>query len=210
MKKPLPPAQTAAAAIDALAGALKADGEAGRRVLVVGAAREVGTTLTAIALARSLARHSRVVLVDLAFASPNIDVISSIPDAPGIADLVRGAASFGDIITRDRYSRLHLVATGTLDGDAARLMESHMLQSAIEALAQSYNHLVIDAGAQTGLSLESASRMATRAVLVAGATPEANAEILRGQFSAAGFADVTVLTGPPPTLEHAATETAAA
>ena len=89
---------------------LRQAGEGGRRVAVIGSARDVGTTLTAIALARSLARNARVVLVDLAFTSPNIDVISNDPSAPGIADLVRGTASFGDVITRDRFSRAHVVA----------------------------------------------------------------------------------------------------
>ena len=104
--------------IDDDRGALQQAGDAGRSIAVIGAARNVGTTLTAIALARTLSRTSRVVLVDLAFASPNIDVISNDPAAPGIAELVRGTASFGDIITRDRVSRLHLVAAGQVGNDA--------------------------------------------------------------------------------------------
>ena len=55
--------------------------EGGRSVAVMGSARNTGTTLTAIALARTLAQTSRVVLVDLAFSSPNIDVISNDPNA---------------------------------------------------------------------------------------------------------------------------------
>ncbi len=102
--------------VDDVAAALRQAGEAGRRVAVIGSAREVGTTLTAIALARSLARSARVVLVDLAFNSPNIDVISNNPSAPGISDLVRGTASFSDIITKDKFSRAHLVAAGSGHG----------------------------------------------------------------------------------------------
>ena len=41
-------------------------GEAGRRIILVGATRHIGATVTAITLARSLARQGRVVLVDLA------------------------------------------------------------------------------------------------------------------------------------------------
>ncbi len=94
-----------------------------------------------------------MVLVDLAFGSPNIDVISNDPAAPGIADLVRGAASFGDIITRDRASRAHLVAAGQVGNDAAGLIHSQMLWAAVGALAQSYDYLVIDAGAQSETAL---------------------------------------------------------
>jgi hypothetical protein len=68
--------------IDDIAAALHQSGEGGRSIAVIGSARNVGTTLTAIALARTLARAARVVLVDLAFASPNIDVISNDPPRP--------------------------------------------------------------------------------------------------------------------------------
>src|SRR5262249_58629946 len=95
-----------------LARDLAASPEAGRRVVVVGAQRHIGTTLTALALARELAHHTRVVLVDLAFAHPNLAAVAVEPSAPGIADLVRGGASFGAIITRDRDSRAHIVPAG--------------------------------------------------------------------------------------------------
>ena len=74
--------------IDQVARNLRQSGEAGRRVTVVGGARNVGTTYAAITLARTLAREANVVLVDLAFSAPNLSVISTDPNAPGIAELV--------------------------------------------------------------------------------------------------------------------------
>ena len=149
------PAAAQVAPIDQVAATLRRAGEGGRRVAVIGSAREVGTTRTAIALARTLAKNKRVVLVDLAFNSPNIDVFSNDPAAPGVADLVRGAASFGDIITRDKFSRLHLVSAGRVEGDANALLGSHMLLSAVDALGQSYDYLVVDAGAQSEVGISS-------------------------------------------------------
>ena len=102
---PSPAAPPAGPTIDDIVAALQRSGEGGRGIAVIGVAREVGTTLTAIALARALARTARVVLVDLAFNSPNVEVISNDPSAPGMAELVRGQASFEDVITRDRGSR---------------------------------------------------------------------------------------------------------
>ena len=155
-----------------------------------GAARETGTTLTAIALARALARNSRVVLVDLAFASPNIDVISNDPSAPGLAELVRGETTFSGIITRDKGSRAHVVAAGRIEGDPHALLTSHMLAAALDALAQSYDTLVVDAGAQSEVSLAPIVRIASHAVLVAGRSAESAANALREQLLSAGFADV--------------------
>ncbi len=56
----------------------------------------------------------RVILVDLALHAPNLSILSTDPNAPGFAELVRGTASFGDIITRDKFSKVHLIAAGNL------------------------------------------------------------------------------------------------
>ena len=207
---PPQPAPVVGTSIDAIAASLQQAGDAGRSIAVIGAARDVGTTLSAIALARTLSRTSRVVLVDLAFASPNIDVISNDPAAPGVAELVRGEASFGDIITRDNVSRLHLVAAGQIGNDAECIFVSQMLWAAIGALAQSYDHLVIDAGAQSETALPPIAQVAPWVVLVGGVTTAAPAlQALSAELAAAGFAEVSVLTGPPPALEQASVQSAA-
>lgn len=196
--------------IDQVVAALRRAGEGGRRVAVVGAGRDVGTTRTAVVLARALARNKRVVLVDLALKAPNIEVFSNDPSAPGIADLVRGAASFGDVITRDKASRLQLVSAGNVGDDADALIESHMLLSAVDALGQSYDYLVVDAGAFSDTAAGPIAQITSRVVLVGGDTAEATLGEMRGQLLAAGFADVAVLTGPPPELSHATTISTAA
>jgi succinoglycan biosynthesis transport protein ExoP len=183
------------ASIDGIAHSLRASGEAGRRVTVVGSARNAGTTYAAIALARALAKGENVVLVDLAFDAPNLAVISTDPQAPGIADLIRGSASFGDIITRDQFSRVHLVATGNVGGEAAALAASPMLATAIEALGRSYAHVVIDAGAVTDGAVERFAPLSPRAVLVVADPAAAETLSAREQLSGAGFADVMLLVG---------------
>jgi succinoglycan biosynthesis transport protein ExoP len=195
--------------IDALAAELQQAGDSARRIAVMGSAREVGTTLSAIALARLLARTARVILVDLSFGSPNIDVISNDPSAPGIADLVRGSASFGEVITRDRDTQLHLVAAGKVGNDADDIIVSQMLWAALDALAQCYDHLVLDAGSQARAPLAQVAACAPCAVLVGGAAQPAALDALAAELQAAGFAEVSVLSGPPPELEHAAVRSAA-
>jgi uncharacterized protein involved in exopolysaccharide biosynthesis/Mrp family chromosome partitioning ATPase len=209
-KQAAAPPPAALNTIDGIVAELRQAGDAGRQVAVIGSGREVGTTMTAIALGRALARHARVVLLDLALNSPNVDVISDEPDAPGIADLVRGAASFGDVITKDRFTRLHLVAAGQVGDDAAGLLNSQMLSAAVGALAQSYDHLVIDAGAQSETPLAPIVALASRAILVGGEAPAQALAALADQLRSAGFADLTVLTGPPPRLDHAVAQSSAA
>lgn len=170
-------------------------GESGRRVTVVGAARNAGTTYAAITLARALGQQANVVLVDLAFGAPNLSVISTDPNAPGIAELVRGTAGFGDIITRDQFSQVHIVATGNVGNDGPALSASPMLGTVIEALAQSYDHVVIDAGSEADVPIERFAHLAQRAVLVAGNPADPSTRAARERMTMAGFADVTLVAG---------------
>jgi succinoglycan biosynthesis transport protein ExoP len=189
------PMPLAVSSIEQIARSLRQAGDAGRRVTVVGSMRNAGTTYAAISLARALAKEANVVLVDLAFGAPNLSVISIDPQAPGLAELIRGAASFGDIITRDQYSNVHLVATGDVGNDAAALAAAPMLSTVIEALVRSYDHVVIDAGSAPDVAVERFAPLAPRAVLVA-ADPAAPAtRAARERLIASGFVDVTLLAG---------------
>jgi polysaccharide biosynthesis transport protein len=187
-------------AIENLARDLGAAGEGARQITVIGAMRDVGATMTAVALGRSLAQQSRVVLVDLALAAPHLAIIASDPAAPGLAELVAGSASFGQIITRDRYSRLHLIMAGRGRPeeplDAAAITGSQQLSIAIEALGRSYDHVVIDAGAAAEAPLELLAKLAPRAVLVAPGLDNPEAALAREQLLQAGFANVSVLVNP--------------
>jgi uncharacterized protein involved in exopolysaccharide biosynthesis len=181
--------------IGELAQALRQVGEAGRRITVIGSARNVGTTYTAIGLARALADDARVVLVDLALGAPNLSIFSSDPGAPGICDLIRGTASFGDIVTRDRFSRVHLVATGNVGGEGPAMLASPRLATTLEALARTYDHVIIDAGAVPETAVNAFARLAPRAVLVAADLEHPATAAARERLLAAGFTEVTLFLG---------------
>lgn len=188
------PAVVAAMPIEELAEAVRALGEAGRRVTVIGAARNVGTTTAALGLARKLAMQGRTILVDLALNAPNLSVISTDPGAPGLAELARGAASFGQIVTRDRFSAVHLVAAGQ-GTDPAAILASPRLAMTLEAFARTYDHVVIDAGAVPEVDIVPVARFASRAVLVAADLTEPETIAARDRLLAAGFSDVMLFLG---------------
>jgi polysaccharide biosynthesis transport protein len=193
----VPPEQLSLADI---AQALREAGDAGKRVALVGATPNVGTTVTAIALARMLARDARVVLVDLSLERPNLAAITTDPGAPGVAELVRGSATFAQIITRDRASRVQVIPAGKPGPDSAAIVISERLAIAIDALARTYDHLVIDAGAVPGMAAERISRFAPCAVLVASGVPVEEANAARDHLSHEGFEDVAIFAGTPPDL----------
>src|SRR6266542_4384230 len=163
-----------------------------RRILVAAADRGIDSTTAALALARVL----RVVVVDLAFSAPKLAAISVDPGGPGLADLGRGTASFGQIITRDRNSRVHLVPAGHVGDEASAMLDSERLRMGIEALTQAYDLVVFDAGPVPDMQVARMAQLASTAVLVATALPEESATA-KDRLVAGGVSDVKVLTCPP-------------
>ncbi|MEA2912204.1 MAG: tyrosine-protein kinase Etk/Wzc [Bradyrhizobium sp.] len=181
--------------IEQLAGDLRGAGEAARKVTILGTASSESITLTALTLARLIARDARVVVVDLSASSPTISTVSVDPSAPGLAELMLGEASFSQVITKDRLSRVHLVSAGRPGSDRALLLSAR-LTLAIDALLRVYDHVLLDAGTASDLSAELLTAQA-RAVVVPDASMTADARTRTcDQLRAVGFAEVTMLSKP--------------
>ena len=162
---------------------------------VLGTASSESIALTALTLARLMARQAKVVVVDLAASSPMMCAASVDPAAPGLAELMQGEASFTQIITRDRLSRVHLVSAGRPGFDRAQL-QSPRLTLAIDALLRVYDHVLLDAGTASDLPAELLTSQA-RAVVVPDPSmaPDARA-LMCDQLRAVGFSEVTMLSEP--------------
>jgi uncharacterized protein involved in exopolysaccharide biosynthesis/Mrp family chromosome partitioning ATPase len=181
--------------IEQLADVLHGAGEAARKVTILGTAPGEAITLTALTLARMIARHGRVVVVDLSANSPVMSAVSVDPAAPGLAELMLGEASFSQVITKDKLSRVHLVNAGRPGFDHA-LLQSPRLSLAIDALLRVYDHVLLDAGTAANLPAELLTAQA-RAVVVPDASMAADARALMcDQLKAVGFAEVAMLSKP--------------
>jgi succinoglycan biosynthesis transport protein ExoP len=181
--------------IDQLAEKLRDAGEAARKVTILGTAPSESITLTALTLARLIARNAKVVVADLSASSPTIPTASVDPAAPGLAELMLGEASFSQVITKDRLSRVHLVSAGRPGSDRA-LLRSPRLKLAIDALLRVYDHVLLDAGTASDLSAELLTAQA-RAVVVPDASMTAEARTrMCDQLGAVGFKEVTMLSKP--------------
>lgn len=182
-------------AIERLAQDLRAAGDAARKVTIMGTGQNDEITATALTLARLLARDAKVVLVDLSASSSALEAASSDPAAPGLAELMLGEASFGQVITKDRLSRVHLVSAGRPDADRA-LLQSPRLTMALDALLRVYDHVLLEAGTAVDLPAGLLTDHA-RAVVVPDAAMNAAARnVMSEQLAAVGFSNVTMLDRP--------------
>jgi polysaccharide biosynthesis transport protein len=165
------------------------------RVAVIGAGAGVDTASIAVLLSRTLAGKGKVVLIDLVPGRSGLSALGADPSVPGISELVTGSASFGEIIARDRHSGTHFIAAGQPLADVASIVQSPRLVITVEALARSYDHVVINAGTLPDMPLEAIAALAPQAVLVADALDEQISASAREHLVAAGFSAVNVLQG---------------
>jgi polysaccharide biosynthesis transport protein len=192
---PDPDIPTELAQLEQLADDVLGAGEAARKITILGDATGESVILTALTLARLIARSARVVLVDLSASSPTISAVSVDPNAPGLAELMLGEVSFSEVITKDRLSRVHLVSAGR-SGFDRRLLQSPRLKLAVDALLRVYDHVLLDASAATDLPAELlTSESRSLVVPNASMTPDARA-LMCNQLKAVGFSEVTMLSRP--------------
>ena len=123
-------------------------GERAAHVIAVsGSEGATGIASTATALARVMAMHGRrVILVDADPHQSKIAPLVSVEAEPGIGELLRGEASFGDVIHRDRASRAHVITAGLGEAMDRALVSTDMFSTMLDALRQTYDHVIIDAG----------------------------------------------------------------
>ena len=195
LNPPSPETPAEISEIEQLAESLRNAGDAARKITILGTASSESITLTALTLARLMARNARVVVADLSASSPTISAISVDSTAPGLVELMLGEASFSQVITRDRLSRVHLVSAGRPGSDRS-LLQSPRLTLAIDALLRVYDHVLLDAGLASDLPAELLTSQA-RAVVVPDASMASDARTLMcEQLKAVGFSDVTMLSKP--------------
>jgi succinoglycan biosynthesis transport protein ExoP len=181
--------------IDQLAKDLCEAGETARKIVVLGTAPGESITLTALTLARLMAREGRVAVVDLAGFAPTMSAVSVDPAAPGLAEMIKGEASFSEIITKDTLSRVHLVTAGRPGFDRG-LLQSPRLGLALDALRRVYDHVLLDAGAASDLPAELLTTNG-HAVVVPDPALEAGARAqMCEKLKAVGFPEVTMLSKP--------------
>ncbi|CAN5391757.1 exopolysaccharide transport family protein [soil metagenome] len=186
--------------IERLAAMLRQGGDATRKVTVIGAHQDESVTLVALTLARLLSRGSKVVLVDLAMASPTLAAVSTDPASPGLTELMQGSASFSEIITKDRLSGVHIVGAGR-EIEQRQLLQLPRINLAVDALARAYDYVVLDAGTATDLPANVIAAQAHAVIIPDPAITATARDVMRSQLLASGFIGVTILNTPPKAMD---------
>ena len=116
----------------------------GFRTLVAGETSSVDATGVAIELAKGLALAGQpAMLVEWSYGSGLVARQVALDTAPGIAELLSGAATFENVIACIPDTECHFIASGDNLGEAASVIDADQLNLVLDALDEAYAHIVI-------------------------------------------------------------------
>lgn len=112
-----------------------------------------GKTTTSYALARSLTRTGRkVLLIDADMRSPSLHHIFGVKNARGLSNYLAGDADLASMIHRDFPNGIALITGGPPPPNAAELLTSDRLRQMIQELTASFDHVILDVPPVMGLA----------------------------------------------------------
>jgi capsular exopolysaccharide synthesis family protein len=124
-----------------------------RRVLITSSVPGEGKTTLAMALAVSLAKLERVLLIDADLRRATIGRHFQAESAGrGLSELVAGEAGIDDCVTHDETTGLDLLPAGTLPPNPLELLSSRRFAGVLEELSGRYERLIVDSAPTQAVS----------------------------------------------------------
>jgi len=117
------------------------------RTLVVTSSRpNEGKSLTSLGLAKALADLGRkVVLIDGDIRSPSVHGMVGANPAPGLSNVLAGAATAAAVIQESGIANLSIIAAGPQPPSVAALLARAGVQALFATLLEAFDHVVVDA-----------------------------------------------------------------
>jgi capsular exopolysaccharide synthesis family protein len=117
-----------------------------KTILIGSASRSEGRTLTAINLSIMLAQDSgqKVLLVDADFRNPSVHRVLGIEQAQGLAELLKGSRSSGDLILKTSVINLTVLPAGGLVQNPTELLNTRSMQSLLKGASADFDWVVVD------------------------------------------------------------------
>ncbi|UWU12678.1 GumC family protein [Rhizobium sullae] len=149
-----------------------------------------------VTLARTLTDAGRrVVLVDMTGSGYPTELMAEDLNAPGVTDLLCGAAAFGETIHGDRHSDAHLIPQGTSDIRQA-MRGADRLSLLLDALSSAYDLVIVECGAADVAGVSRLTRSKDVEIILS--MPEVIEEefvFAMTEFEKAGYQRVVLMSG---------------
>lgn len=121
-------------------------GQATKRILVTSSLSREGKTAIATALAHSLSMGGRkTALVKADLRKPKTKEVPDNLDLVGLGQYLAGKAKLGEVICKDQLSGVDVIPPGKLEcTDLAEALDSSLMDSLFEELADNYDFVIVD------------------------------------------------------------------
>lgn len=114
-------------------------------ILVTSALPKEGKTTISLLLGRMFAMlGKRVIVIDTDLRRPQVHVRLGIPAAPGLVELLTGAATQEEVVKTDEATGAHIIAAGTAGPNASELLNSERLKTFLQTIGANYDLVILD------------------------------------------------------------------
>jgi capsular exopolysaccharide synthesis family protein len=122
------------------------NGRSVRTIVITSPAKGDGKSLTAANLALTMAQEfqQRVLLIDADLRQPTQHQLFGVPDGPGLADVLMGAAGLQQALVAIPDHHLTLLPAGVPPGHPAELLGSATMRRTLETLRTRFDRILID------------------------------------------------------------------
>jgi len=122
------------------------NGRAVRAIVVTSPNKGDGKSLTAANLAITMAQEfqQRVLLVDADLRRPAVHQLFGAPDAPGLSDVLMGAAELDEALVHIPQHHLTLLPAGAPPSHPAELLGSASMRRVLDTLRTRFDRILID------------------------------------------------------------------
>jgi capsular exopolysaccharide synthesis family protein len=153
-----------------------------------------GKSTTATALAQSLARaHRKVVLVDADLRSPSVHSAFGVANEAGVSNFLAGSDDLDASIHATSHEGLSVMPAGPPPPNAADLLTGERLRVLIERLQERFDHVIVDSPPVIGLADAPLVASAVEAVIFVVEARSTQAGVVRNALNRLATAHANVL-----------------
>ncbi len=122
------------------------NGRAIRALIVTSPSKGDGKSLTAANLALTMAQEfsQRVLLIDADLRRPSLHHLFGLPEAPGLTDVLMGAATVDDALVTLADYHLSVLPSGVPPSHPAELLGSAAMRRTLDTLRTRFDRLILD------------------------------------------------------------------
>src|SRR4029077_3013367 len=117
-----------------------------RTVLVTSPQKSEGKSITSANLALTIAQElqRRVVIVEADLRKPSLQHLFGLPDGPGLAEYLIGAAELKDVMKFLPDHNLTVITAGTAPTNPAELLGSTAMRRLLDLLRSRFDRVILD------------------------------------------------------------------